>query len=282
MEKSAVRSRKMKFSVLMSVYGKEKPEYLKESLNSLLCQTRLPDQVVMVEDGPLTEGLYQVLDEYEKRFSDFKRVVNQQNLGLGKALEKGLLACDHPLVARMDTDDIAFPDRFAVELKEFEEDPELDICGSHTEEFEGDISHVVSIKKVPLTNEEIRRYAKKRNPFNHPTEMLKKSAVLAAGNYQHALGFEDYYLWVRMLQNGAKGKNIDRCLLHFRAGADMFKRRGGVKYIKNAVSVKWMFYQTGFLSFWEFLCYSAAHTAVSLMPNSLRSAVYTKFLRSKG
>jgi len=223
----------MNFSVLLSVYIKEKPDYLRKSLDSLLAQTVSPAQIVMVEDGSLTDELYAVLDEYEKKFPDFKRVVNPQNLGLGKALEKGLLACDYDLVARMDTDDIAYPERFEKELKEFAADPELCLCGSHMEEFDGTPENVVSVKRVPLTMEEILRYAKKRNPFNHPSVMFKKSAVIEAGNYQHALGFEDYYLWVRMLQKGMKGKNIDECLMHFRAGADMFKRRGGVKYIKT-------------------------------------------------
>lgn len=271
----------MNFSVLMSVYVKEKPDYLRKSLDSMLAQTILPSQIVMVEDGPLTDELYAVLDEYQDKFPDFKRVVNQQNLGLGKALEKGLLACDYDLVARMDTDDIAFPERFESELREFEADPALCICGSHMEEFDGTPENIISVKKVPLTMEEILRYAKKRNPFNHPSVMFKKNAVIEAGNYQHALGFEDYYLWVRMLQKGMKGKNIDACLVHFRAGADMFKRRGGMKYIKNAVLAKKMFYKAGFLSFPEFLFYSAAHAGVSLMPNGLRTFVYTKFLRSK-
>ena len=271
----------MEFSVLLSVYIKEKPDYLRKSLDSLLAQTVLPTQIVMVEDGPLTDELYAVLDEYQEKFSDFKRVVNPQNLGLGKALEKGLLACDCELVARMDTDDIAYPERFEKELAAFEADPDLCICGSHMEEFDGEPENVISVKRVPLTMEEILRYAKKRNPFNHPSVMFKKSAVIEAGNYQHALGFEDYYLWIRMLQKGMKGQNIDECLVHFRAGADMFKRRGGVKYIKNAVLAKKMFYQAGFLSLGEFLFYSAAHAGVSLLPNGLRSSFYTKFLRSK-
>ncbi len=269
----------MEFSVLMSVYIKEKPEYLKQSLDSMLAQTLMPSQIVLVEDGPLTDELYEVIKEYKLKTDIIKSVPLKENVGLGKALSIGLNECDYPLVARMDTDDIAFPDRFLKEVKAFREDPELDICGSHALEFDGDITNVISKKNVPVSHEEIYRYAKKRNPFNHPTVMYKKEAVLKAGDYQHALGFEDYFLWARMLVNGAKAKNIDEYLLYFRTGGDMFKRRGGYKYLKNALVIKKRIYKLGLSGFKDYMISSAAHVVVSLMPNKLRSFTYHKFLR---
>lgn len=269
----------MDFSVLMSVYIKEKPQYFKECLDSLLSQTVLPTQIVMVEDGPLTEELYSIIKEYKQKTDIIKSVPLKENVGLGKALSIGLAACDYSLVARMDTDDIAFPERFEYQLKAFEEDPELDICGTHALEFDGNTENIISKKTVPVTHEEIYEYAKKRNPFNHPTVMYKKKAVLDAGDYQHAMGFEDYFLWARMLVNGAKAKNIDEYLLYFRTGGDMFKRRGGYKYLKSALAVKKRIHKTGLNSFSDYFISSAVHIAVSLMPNKLRSFVYRKFLR---
>lgn len=270
----------MDFSLLMSVYRKEDPAYLKESLDSIFAQTVRPSQIVMVEDGPLTPELYEALEPY-KADPCYKAVPLKENVGLGKALNAGLEACDYPLVARMDTDDIAFPDRFEKQLACFEADPELDICGSYCLEFDGTTDNVVSKKEVPLTHEEIYAYAKRRNPFSHGTVMYKKEAVEKAGSYQHAMWFEDYYLWARMLVNGAKAKNIAEPLLYFRASSDMFERRGGMKYFKSAAQVKYKIYKMGLSGLGDFLYSTAAQGAVSLMPNKMRAAVYKRFLRKE-
>lgn len=263
----------------MSVYQKENPQYLKLSLESMAEQTLSPSEILMVEDGPLTPALYEVLDAFEKRCPAFRRLPLEENMGLGRALNRGLAACSFELVARMDTDDIALPQRFERQVAEFEKDPRLDICGCHAIEFEGSPEQVVSRKRVPLTHEEIRSYARRRNPFNHPTVMFKKQAVLDAGGYQHAMWFEDYYLWARMLANGCRAKNVDDYLLYFRAGSDMIKRRGGFRYVKSAVSVKWKLYRLGVSGLGDFLYSSAVHTVVGLMPNGLRKRVYGRFLR---
>ncbi len=271
----------MDFSVLLSVYQKEKPEYFRQSLDSILSQTCLPTQIVLVEDGPLTEELYREVEALSQRTDRLKVVPLKENMGLGKALNIGIRECDYELVARMDTDDIAFPDRFALQIEAFERDPELGLCGGYVEEFIDSVENVVSVKKVPLKDEEIRRYAKKRNPFNHPTVMFKKSEVEKAGGYQHALYFEDYYLWMRMLKNRVKAKNIDRALLHFRTGADMYQRRGGFAYMKHAVAFKKRLYREGLISFGDYLVSASIHVAVSLMPNSLRGWVYSRLLRKR-
>ena len=271
----------MDFSVLLSVYRKEKPEYLRQSLDSILAQTALPAEIVMVEDGPLTPELYAVLEEYKKD-PRWKAVPLPENMGLGKALNAGLQACSYELVARMDTDDIARPDRFEKQLAAFEADPGLAICGSQALEFQGTPDQVVSHKEVPLEDGDIRKYARRRNPFNHPTVMYKKSAVIKAGSYQHAMWFEDYYLWARMLAKGFRGQNLPEDLLWFRAGEDMFGRRGGWKYVKSAVSVKYKLWRMGVSGFGDFLVSAGGQAVVGLMPNGLRSRFYQKFLRKGG
>ncbi len=267
------------FSVLMSVYKKEKTEYLKESFRSILTQTVKPDQVVLVEDGHLTDELEEAVQEFENLCPELEVLRFTENRGLGKALADGLLACRYPLVARMDTDDIAFPDRFEKQLKAFQEDPELDICGGHVLEFSGSVDHILRRKTVPLTNEEIRQYARTRNPFNHPTVMYKKEAVLKAGSYQHMPGFEDYYLWARMLAAGCKARNLDDFILYFRAGEDVYRRRGGWQYLKNAVHARWAIHKTGVSGFGDFLYAVSGQAVVSLMPNGLRGRFYDRVLR---
>lgn len=157
-----------KYSVLMSLYKKEHPEYLRLALDSMLNQTVSPDEIVLVEDGPLTDELYAVVDAYKEHL---KLVVNEKNLGLGLALNAGLKVCQNEFVARMDTDDISKPDRCEKQLKRFEEKPELAIVGSYIDEFVGDPSNVVSQRRVPTDAEAIFNYAKRRSAFNHPAVM---------------------------------------------------------------------------------------------------------------
>lgn len=268
-----------KFSVLTSVYGKEHPEYLSESLNSLLNQTVIPDQIVIVKDGPLTAELDETLNFFVNKNPELYTVVSlEKNSGLGLALREGLLRCDYELVARMDTDDVARADRFERQLAEFENDPDLDICGSNVLEFENTVDNVVAKRRVPLTDEAIKKYQKRRSAFNHPSVMFKKSKVLEAGNYQDCPLMEDSYLWVNMFLHGAKAKNIDDCLLFFRAGADMYKRRGGLQYYKKYKQGRKLIYKTGYISFFDYVYTLFAQFIVALMPNKLRAFVFKKFL----
>lgn len=267
------------FSVLMSLYAKEIPEYLMESLKSTLDQTIKPSQIVVVKDGPLTDGLESVLSSFaalEPKLFTF--VPLEKNQGLGLALREGLLHCDYELVARMDTDDIARSDRFESQLKEFENDPDLDICGSHVLEFEGATDHIVAKRRVPLIDSKIKKYQKRRDAFNHPTVMFKKSKVLESGNYQSCPLMEDTYLWVNMFLHNAKAKNIDDYLLYFRVGKDMFNRRGGWNYYKKYKQGRKMVYQTGYISWWDYRYTLLVQFVVALMPNKIRGWFFKKVL----
>ena len=165
-----------KYSVLMSLYKKEHPEYLCKALESMINQTVKPDEIVLVEDGPLTPELYAVVEDYKEHLTI---VVNEKNMGLGLALNEGLKACRNELVARMDTDDISKPDRCEKQLKRFEEKPELAIVGCHIDEFVGTPENIISQRRVPTTSGAIFNYAKRRSAFNHPAVMYRKSAVLS-------------------------------------------------------------------------------------------------------
>ena len=271
-----------KFSVLMSIYRKEKPEYARACFDSLLRQTVQAAQWVIVEDGPLTEELYAVLDEYEKAWPHIiKRVPFAENRGLGLALRDGVLNCDYPLIARMDTDDICREDRFEKQLAMFAVDEKLDICGCQILEFDGSPDNIVACRKVPLTDGEIKRYQRRRDGLNHVTVMFKKEAVLRAGNYQSCLLMEDTLLWANMFQTGATCVNIDESLVYVRTGSDMFARRGGFAYFKKYKTGRKQVYETGFISRWDYVYTLAVQLVVALIPNGLRTWVYRTLLRSK-
>ena len=271
----------MKFSVLLSLYYKEQPSYLIQSIDSILSQTLLPDEIVLVKDGPLTTELENVVCKYEKLYPIIKVVPLEKNLGLGKALNEGLIHCSNDLVARMDTDDIAYPDRFEKQVKFMTTHPDIDACSSWIDDFIDSKDNIISTKKLPETDDEIKKYAKLRSPLNHPAVMFRKQAVINAGGYKHFYLFEDYYLWVRMIMNGSKMYNIQESMLYFRYSPEMIKRRGGWKYAKSEIRLQKEFYRIGFIGLGTLIKNIAIRVTVRMIPNGFRDFIYKKFLRKK-
>ena len=225
----------IQFSVLMSIYYKENPEWFRIALDSVINQTLQANEIVLVEDGKLTEELYQVIDEYKTKYPDLFNIVPlEKNSGLGEALRIGVLNCSNKLVARMDTDDIARNDRFEKQIKFMDENPDIDLVGSWISEFEDNPNEIISYRQLPTKHDDIYKFGQFRCPVNHMTVMYRKSAVLNAGNYQTFKNIEDYYLWGRMLKNGAKFANIPECLVNVRAGNAMFARRANLTYFINS------------------------------------------------
>jgi len=267
------------YSVLMSVYYKERTEYLRLAMQSMLAQTVPPEQFVLVCDGPLTPELDAVIAEYVELHPQLFTVVRlERNMGIGVALNIGIQHCRNELVARMDTDDIARNDRFELQLKEFEKDPELDVCGSHIVEFETDIHTIVAARKVPLTDAEIKAYQKRRDGLNHVAVMFKKSSVLKAGNYQSCMLMEDTLLWMNMIISGAKFMNIDDALVYVRIGQDMFERRGGFAYFLKYREGRKKVRETGYISSWDYYYTLLVQLVVALVPNKVRGFIFKKLL----
>lgn len=270
----------MKFSVLIPVYAKEKPSYFDQSLKSIVQQTLLPDEIVIVEDGSLGRELDEVIDKYVKLYKDLFKIVRlKTQSGLGKALNEGILQCSHDIVARMDSDDICLPCRFEKQICVFENNEDIHAAGAWTGEFCDDPCRIVSVKALPEKYDEIIRYAKSRNPLNHMTVMFRKSSVIEAGNYLPSEGNEDYYLWVRMLIKKYRLVNIPEILVLARADSGMFRRRGGIRYIKSQIRLEKEFLSSGFINIWEFLKNVFVRICVGLLPAALRRKFYNKFLR---
>ena len=268
------------YSVLMSVYHKEKPEYLKQAIESIQTQTISTNDFVLVCDGPLNEQLDGVIAAKQQEMGTTLNVVRlAKNSGLGNALNEGIKYCKNELVARMDSDDIAYPDRCEKQIAVFNTHSEVSICSGIVEEFTTDPNTVDTKRVPPETNAEIVEFAKKRNPFNHPCVMYKKSAVEAVGSYQDFYLLEDYYLWLRMLMTGYQGYNIQEPLLHMRAGSDMYKRRAGWKYAKTQARLFKFMKKQRFIGVGQYIKSCVIRSGSSLAPNWLRKFMFEKVLR---
>ena len=264
-----------KFSVLMSIYCKEKPEFFDCAMVSItLNQNLKANEIILVKDGPLTSVLDAAVDRWINELPELRIISLDNNVGLGNALAIGLNNCSHDLVARMDTDDISRFDRFETQMQFMYEHPECDIVGSYVTEFDDDPDVIVSSRLVPAEHEDIVKNSQVKSPFNHPSVMYRKSSVIKAGNYKKFHGFEDYYLWVRMIMDGARCFNIDKPLVNMRSGYAMLSRRGGIGYAINEIKLQYKFLEMGFISNFIFMKNILIRTPVRLLPNVVRSYLY--------
>ena len=269
------------YSVLMSVYYKENPEWLRQCINSMLNQTKKTNDFVIVEDGILTKELEQVIVDYEKLYPNIFNIVRyKKNRGLGVVLNETINYCKNEIIVRMDSDDISDNTRCEKELRKINEG--YDIVGSNIIEFEGEINNVISKKVMPENNNEIIGYAKFRNPFNHPSLMIKKSLILKAGNYQCLYRLEDYDLWLRCLALNAKCCNIQEYLVFMRTNKEFYKRRGGgMKCFKSYFVLRTTSYKRKQINFIEFLLNIIIAFIKCYSPYSLKKILYTNILREK-
>lgn len=268
------------FSVLISVYKKEKAEYLKRALQSVINQTLKPTEIVIVKDGPLTKELDDCIEDFQKQNSKLFKILSfKENRGLGLALRDGVKACKYEYIARMDSDDISKPDRCEKQFNYLQKHPETALLGTWITEFSKDENKPDTVTKLPCTHQEIIKFAKRRNPFRHVTVVFKKTAVIQSGNYRDFLWFEDYDLFVRMLQKGYIAANIPEYLVNVRADKDMFARRGGWQYLKQDYRFQKLLLKTKFIGKTDFLINITIRSIVRLIPNKVRSYLYKKILR---
>ena len=236
------------FSLLIAVYHKENPDHFRLALESIWHhQIRKPSEIVLIEDGPLTPELDQVIERFEAE-APVKRIRFPKNRGLGIVLAEGVHLCQNEWIARMDSDDISLPERFEKQLSYLATHPEVDIVGATIAEFNEDPGQPVAYRHLPERQSDLLAFARKRNPLNHMTVIFRKSAVLAAGNYQPFQGYEDYLLWVRMLLNGARLANLEEPLLNARVGNNMYARRHGIHFFRQELKLQREFRRLRFIT----------------------------------
>lgn len=263
----------------MTVYSDDDPDYFKLAVDSMIHQTYKPDEIVLVKDGPISENIQKIIDERISSGINIVQIQLENNVGLGLALNEGLKAAKNELIARMDSDDYSLPERCERQVMEFERDPSLDIIGCPVQEFVGTIDNIVGERKVPLTNEEIYHFSKKRDPFNHPTVMYKKSAVMKAGCYSDYRKNQDTDLWIKMLSNGVNCKNLPDSLFRFRFDEDTFRNRKSWTNTKILIEIRYKAWKSGFNTLGEFLMVTAGQMGMFLLPVGFQKFLYKNILR---
>lgn len=271
------------FSVAMSVYRSDDPRFFDRALASITqLQTVMPDEIVLIVDGPVGDGLNRVIRKFEERFPIFQIIRLEKNGGLGNALKLAVECAGNELVARMDSDDVSVPTRFRQQLDYFAAHPQADIVGGDISEFIGGEDNVVGTRRVPESNEAIRAYMKKRCALNHVSVMFRREAVLKAGGYRDWFWNEDYYLWIRMWLDGAVFANTGTVLVNVRTGEEMYQRRGGWKYFKSEAGLQSLMLKKGMIRLPRYLLNVGERFVMQvLLPNRLRGTVFRKLARTK-
>ena len=262
------------FSVLLSVYKNEQPKFLLEALKSIFCEQILkPTQIVLVKDGLLTPELDDEISRWKAELGDILTVVTLPcNVGLASALNNGLQYCKYDLLARMDTDDIATPERFKLQVEFMNAHPDVSVSSGFIEEWNVNFSAQLSTRLLPLKHDEIVEFAKMRSPISHPACMFRKSAIIAVGGYP-TIYPEDHLLWVRILLAGYKLANIPQVLLRMRTGEDFISRRG-YSFLKGELASYRIMYQLKFITLGQYLKACIFRTLVRLSPKKIKVLLY--------
>ena len=271
---------KQKFSVSMAVYHKDNDEWFNEAHSSIFKQTLVPDEVVLVVDGPIPNEIDIIIQNFRAEYNQFKVTYLEKNVGHGEARSIGLSQCFLEILAILDADDICVPNRFEKQMAYFNKHPEISIVGGYIKEFIGDPSNVVGTREVPKNDKDIKEYMKSRCPMNLVTVMFKKEDILGAGGFIDWYCEEDYYLWIRMMQTQCIFKNIDENLVFVRVGQDMYQRRGGWKYFKSEARLQHYMLKQRIIKIHRYLYNVLIRLAVQvLMPNTLRGFIFQKLCR---
>ena len=273
----------MQFSVLMSVYHKDNPQWLKEAVDSVMNNTVKPNEILIGIDGAIPKELEDKLQELSKEYKQIHLVYFKENRGRGAVLFDTLPIVKNPLVAIMDSDDICYSNRFEKQLAIFQKEPNLDVLGGFIEEFDDNIQQNITIRKVPLNQEDIIEFIKFRSPINHVTVMFKKESVLNIGGYSPTMRFaQDYHLWIRAVANKLHIKNISDILVKVRVDFKMFGRRGGYKYFKLNKILQEELLKYKLISYPRYLFNLIARfCAQVILPWQIRRWLYLNILRKQ-
>lgn len=273
----------MEFSVLMSVYKKDNPEFFKEALESVtIKQKKKPNQVVIIQDGPVSQIINEIIQQIqsEVREIEFTVIKLLHNRGLAAALNVGLDECKYNWIARMDSDDISLPDRFDKQLDFISKNPTVDIVGGMIDEFTKVPGDIRSVRRVELVHQKIVAMSKKRNPMNHVTVMYRIKSVVDAGKYSENFGkLEDYKLWIDMILSGSRFANIDDILVSVRVGNGFIERRSDHNEIVDWDALQNYSLNAGFISKLNALKNKIYIRIFIFLPAGLKKIAYKTILR---
>lgn len=266
------------YSILMSVYHKENPFFLKQAIESMLNQTVKSNDFVIVCDGKLTDELYNIIELYEQdERNNIHRLQLDRNYGLGIALNKGIKFCKNEIIARMDSDDLSIINRCELQLNMINDG--YDIVGSLIDEFDENPNKCMKVRFVPEREEDIIKFAQSRNPFNHPSVMYRKTAVIKSKGYLDLHRAEDYYLWIRMILNNCRLYNIQQCLVHMRVNADAYKRKNTLKLFKSLYFLRNYQSKNNLISSHKKFALIIAQFVLTITPKLLLKKIYERLLR---
>jgi glycosyltransferase involved in cell wall biosynthesis len=268
------------FSVLISTYKNDCYVHLDAALQSVMHQTYPPAEVVLIIDGEVSIESELLIKKYHENYPGiFKLVRLAENKGLGFALSIGLMECSYNFVARMDADDICCDNRFELQYLFLQNNNDIAAVGSYITEFISMPGDLNKQKVVPNNHQNIVKYSRFRNPLNHPTVMFRKDLVLEAGNYRHMPLFEDYYLWLKLINKGYKLANISQSLLFFRFSNEALQRRQGFSYLKKEFHFFNTCYQESLISFGSFCKLLLLRLPLRLVPYNILRHFYLNILR---
>ncbi len=271
-----------RLSLLLPVWHRDRPEFLAAAFRSTVVdQTRRPDHVVVVRDGPVPPALARALAELVEASPVPVDVLElDRNVGLGPALDAGLEACRYDVVARMDADDVSLPHRFAVQMPLVEAG--ADLVGSALLEFGEGAADVVGRRVPPIHPDAIRTRSRFADPFNHPTVVYRRSCVQAVGGYGDFALMEDYLLWAKMILAGARVANVAEPLVLYRVGAGAYRRRGGWTQLRTELGLQRRLRALGFTTRAEYLRNVVVRGGYRLVPEGVRRVAYRRLIAPYG
>lgn len=269
-----------KFSVSICVYKGDNAELFDTAMNSIFNQTLMPDEVVLVVDGPVGTDILKVIEKYENTYSELKVIRLKENVGHGNARRKGMEECSNEIIALMDADDICVETRFEQQIEIFKKNDNISIVGGLISEFIEKKENIVGMREVPESDYDIKAYMKKRCPMNQMTVMMKKSDVMEAGGYLDWYCDEDYYLWIRLALENKKFYNIQENLVYVRVGEEMYQRRGGIKYFQSEAKLQKYMLKSNVIGIRRYVINVSQRLVLQvLMPNKIRGWVFKKLAR---
>lgn len=267
----------MKFSVLISVYKNDNADHFDQALASVTtAQTRRPDEVVLVVDGPIGDSLERVVAKWTgQTLVPLNLVRSEDNIGLAKALNLGLTHCQFAYVARMDSDDLSVPTRFADQIAFLEQNPDVKLVGGWYKQFDMTMTTYLTDRKVPSNMDDIYRYSRTRTPFNHVTAIFDKAIVQSVGGYPLIKSFsEDWWIALRLIKNGYRIANLPAYHVHVRGDSQFTARRGGWNYLRLEWANLFQMRREGLISTIDLIKNLVLRSGVRLVPNSVRVAIY--------